>query len=278
MSAASAPKPDDPGDAEGWALLDSMRRRLDDHAAQTRKTQTQVTQLADSIAALVAEQRKRARWLNLNSFVAYLVFTVLCGGAFYFVYQSRARELTRARDGAIAERDAADKRAADATAKLAVFEQQVAAEREQAAERAKQAETSQLDATWKAAQAAFRAGKFAEVAPPLEAALAKDPSGPRAPELHYLAGLGRGKTGDLEAAIKHLDAAVTADVGEEDARFQLAALEDRAGQSAKARADYDKFSTAHPQSPFAGLAMRRSATIAHQAASPSPSPSSDPAP
>jgi tetratricopeptide (TPR) repeat protein len=276
MSAASAPKPDDPGDAEGWALLDSLRRRLDDHAAQSRKTQAQVTQLADSIAALVAEQRKRSRWLNVNSFVAYLVFTVLCGGAFYYVYQSRARELTQARDGAVAERDAADKRAADASAKLAAFEHQVTSEREQAAERAKQAESSQLDATWKAAQAAFRAGKFAEVAPPLEAALAT--AGPRAPELHYLAGLARGKTGDLDAAIKHLDAAVAGDVGEEDARFQLAALEDRAGQSEKARGDYQKFATAHPQSPFAGLAMRRSATLAHQDAPPAPTPPSDPAP
>jgi hypothetical protein len=68
-------------DADGWALLEGLRRRLDEHANQHRKTQTQVTQLADSIGALVTQQRKRSRWINVNSFVAYVMFTLLCGGA-----------------------------------------------------------------------------------------------------------------------------------------------------------------------------------------------------
>src|SRR2546423_1988547 len=100
MSASPMPKPEgappEPSDADGWALLDALRRKLDDQQAQTRKTGAQVGQLAESIAALVELQRKRSRWLNLNSFVAYVAFTVLLGGAFYFVYQSRARELVHA--------------------------------------------------------------------------------------------------------------------------------------------------------------------------------------
>src|ERR1700760_130227 len=94
-SAAPRPEPEagqDLAEADGWALLDGMRRRLDEQGAQTRKTAAQVQQLADSIGALVAAQRRRSRWLNLNSFVAYVIFTVLLGGAFYFLYQSRARD------------------------------------------------------------------------------------------------------------------------------------------------------------------------------------------
>ncbi len=91
MSAAPRPQTADEqaepaassADAEGWALLEGLRRRLDEQANQHRKTQTEVRQLTDSIAALVDHQRKRSRWLNVNSFVAYVIFTLLCGGAFY---------------------------------------------------------------------------------------------------------------------------------------------------------------------------------------------------
>src|SRR5262249_30056616 len=114
------PQPDenpDPADAEGWALLDGLRRRLDEQANQNRKTQTQVAQLADSIGRLVEQQRKRSRWVNVNSFVAYVMFTVLCGGAFYFVYSSRARELAADRNRISTERDTAVRRADEAIKK-----------------------------------------------------------------------------------------------------------------------------------------------------------------
>jgi len=89
VSAAPAPKPDEASelasgsasgsDAEGWALLEGLRRRLDDQVAQGRKTAAQVGQLAESLAGLVEQQRRRSLWLNVNSFVAYLMFTILCG-------------------------------------------------------------------------------------------------------------------------------------------------------------------------------------------------------
>ena len=47
-------------DAEGWALLEGLRRRLDEQAKQHRKTQSDVRQLAESIGSLVREQRKRS--------------------------------------------------------------------------------------------------------------------------------------------------------------------------------------------------------------------------
>ncbi|MBP6629604.1 MAG: hypothetical protein KBG28_22640 [Kofleriaceae bacterium] len=74
-----------------------LRRRLDDHAVMARRTQQALTQLADSIGALVALGRKRERWLNLNSFVAYVLFTVLIGGGLFALYRTRAAELSAER-------------------------------------------------------------------------------------------------------------------------------------------------------------------------------------
>ena len=298
MSTATRPTTEEPepasqGDAEGWALLDALRRKLDDQGTQTRKTSVQVQQLADSIAALVDAQRKRSRWLNVNSFVAYLMFTLLCAGAFYFVFQSRVYEVQSARDRAASERDIAVRRADDANAKLAArdaadaqaldtwqaFEagkkdeaaKKLAAlktaplsklDRDMLAARAKQAEMMQVDAAMKAANAAFRAGKNGEVVVTLESALNLQGAAPRAGEMHYLIGLAHLRANEVDKAVAQLELAATGDVADEDVRYQLASALDRVGQWGKARAEYDRFSTQHPQSASAPLAMRRSATLA----------------
>ena len=44
---------------------------------------------------------------------------------------------------------------------------------------------------------------------------------------------------------------------------QLEGALDRKGDFIHARAEYDRFATAHPQSQLAVFAMRRSATLAH---------------
>jgi tetratricopeptide (TPR) repeat protein len=300
MSAAPRPEPDngqDPAEAEGWALLDGLRRRLDEQGTQGRKTAAAVQQLADSIGALVAAQRRRARWLNLNSFVAYLIFTLLCGGAFYLLYQSRVGELVGARDRAASERDQAVRRADDlaATAKaretadakaLDAWQLLEAGKRDAAtkrlaelanaplskldrdmlAARAKQAELVQVDAALKTASTAYRAGRFADAATTLEAALALQGAAPRLGDVHYQLALAQLKLGLLDKAAVHLQAAVDVDVSDEDARFQLAGALDRLGQWAKARVEYDRFATAHPQSQWAVPALRRSATLAHMPA------------
>ncbi len=286
-----------PGDADGWALLDALRRKLDDQGTQTRKTSAQVQQLADSIAALVDQQRKRAQWLNVNSFVAYLMFTLLCCGAFYFVYQSRVHEVVSARDRAATDRDAAVRRADEANAKLAAREaadgkawdawQQLEAgkrddamkrinelkaaplsrfEHEVLAARAKQAEMMQVDAALKSAANASKSGKFGEVVVMLEGALNLSGAAPRAGEIHYQIGMAQLHANDVDKAVTHLEAAVSTDTSDEDARFQLASALDRVGQWGKARAEYDKFATAHPQNPSAVFAMRRSATLARMPA------------
>ncbi|HEY5949769.1 MAG TPA: hypothetical protein VIV40_29945 [Kofleriaceae bacterium] len=295
MSAAPRPQTDESpesADAEGWALLDGLRRRLDEQANQNRKTQGEVRQLAESIGALVEQQRKRSRWLNVNSFVAYLMFTLLCCGAFYFMYQSRARELVADRNRVISERDTAVHRADEAIKKSAArevadtkawdaYQLLEAGKREDAAKKlvelqgaplskfertvletkAKQAEVIQIDLALKGAAASFKAGRHGEVVAPLEAALALDPSGPRAPLMHYYLGVAASKAGALDAAIPHLQAAVDGNVDLEDARFHLASVLDRAGHWGKAKIEYDRFATAHPVSSYTWYATRRASAL-----------------
>lgn len=279
-------------DADGWALLEGLRRRLDEQANQHRKTQTEVRQLADSIGALVSEQRKRSRWLNVNSFVAYVMFTLLLGGAFYFLYQNRARDLMSDREQTMSERDAAVRRADEALAKLAArdaadtkaaeaYALLDAGKRDLAAKklaelanapiskldrsvldaRAKAADVMQVDATLKAVSAAFKSGKHADMIAPLETALTLESQGTRAAQMHYYLGVAYAKTAVLDKSIEHLQAAVDANVDVEDARFHLASVLDRAGQWGKAKVEYDRFATAHPMSSYAAFAMRRGAAL-----------------
>ena len=308
VAAAPLQKPDEPAAepgsaAYGWALLESLRRRLDDQAAQGRKTQAQVTQLAESIAALVAEQRRRSLWVNVNSFVAYLVFTILCGAGCYLLYRSRAHELTVVRDQAVGERDAAVRRAdealgravvresadarawevyqlldagqrSQAVAKLAALRDQPLSRTERAvlAARVHDSQVIEVDAALKAAAAALKAGRPGDVIKPLEAALVEPPPGARNALIHYYLGVAYARI-DLAKATANLQAAVAGDVDQDDARFQLASVLDRSGAYAQARAEYDRFAAAHPQSPLALFAMRRAATLARMPAAP-PAPGS----
>ncbi|HSK01092.1 MAG TPA: hypothetical protein VK932_07615, partial [Kofleriaceae bacterium] len=284
---------DGDADADGWALLENLRRRLEDQAAQTRRTQQQVSQLAESIGALVEVQRRRSRWLNLNSFVAYLIFTMLCGAGSYLLYQSRADMLAGARDAAQRDRDLAVRRADEAAARAAAREQADAAawevhqlleagertaaeqklaaigelplsrtERAILAARAHETKVQAVEAALKAAAASLKAGRHAEVIAPLEAALVSEPTGARAALARYYLGIAYARSSQLEKAVVHLQGAVDGGAEAGDVRFQLASALDRGGAYARARAEYDRFATAHPQSPFAVFAMRRSATLA----------------
>ncbi len=301
MSAAPRPQTDEPVESEpadrvaddGWALLEGLRRRLDDQTSQGRKTQQQVSQLTESIAALVEHQRARTKRLNLNSFVAYVIYTVLLGIGFYVLYNSRANELVEAREHADKERDTATRRADDlavkatareqadtaawevfqlleagkrseATGKLAALRELRLSRTERAvlAARAHETQIQEVDAALKAATALFKAGRYGDVVAPLEAALVGEPSGSRAAAMRYFLGIAYAKTNALDKAIAYLQAALDADVEHEDARFQLASALDRNGAYARARTEYDKFATAYPQSQFSVYAMRRSAALA----------------
>jgi Flp pilus assembly protein TadD len=72
----------------------------------------------------------------------------------------------------------------------------------------------------------------------------------------------------VQHALPHLKIAAATDAVDEDAHYQLAAALDRAGELAAARAEYDRVATAHPQSPFTPIALRRSAALARAPAQP----------
>ncbi|HEY4178906.1 MAG TPA: tetratricopeptide repeat protein [Kofleriaceae bacterium] len=297
IPAAPAPGPEAPAEGEAFALLDALRRRLDEHGAQGRRTTAQVSQLAESVASLVGEQRSRSRWINMNSFVAYVIFTIIVGASFFALYRSRASELLAARDTALKERDLATKRADAADTKLAVREKTDAAawdvynlleagkrkdavakldaipdgtlsrtERAVLAARAHETAIMEVEAALKTANANFRAGRYTEIIGPLEAGLINEPTGPHAAAMHYLLGVSYAKNNDLDKAVPHLRAAVATDTEHDDTGFQLASALDRAGEYAKARAEYDQFATAHPQLGLAVYAMRRSATLSRMPA------------
>jgi hypothetical protein len=296
-----------PAADDGWALLEGLRRRIDDQGMQARTTHQQVTQLTESIAALVEIQRRRTRGINLNSFVAYLIFTVLCGAGFYFLYQSRANELVDSRESAVRERDAAHKRAeelaaaktareqadtrawevyqllesgkrSEATAKLDALRDLPLSRTERAilAARAHETQVMEVDAALKAATASFKAGRHQDVIAPLEAALVHEPTGARAASMRYFLGIAYAKAGTLDKAVAYLQQALDADVEHDDARFQLASALDRAGAYARARAEYDRFATAFPQSQFTGYATRRSAALARLPANAPPADAKPP--
>src|SRR5690606_18367738 len=82
--------------------------------------------------------------------------------------------------------------------------------------------------------------------------------GPRAALMHYYLGVAYSKTGNLDSAITHLQAAVEGDVDVVDARFHYASALDRAGQWGRAKVEYERFATAHPMSGHTTFATRRS--------------------
>jgi hypothetical protein len=308
------PQPTEPArdEVELGAELDNLRRKADEQSALLRKHQAAVTQLADSVAALVALGKQRNRWINLNSFVAYVLFTMLLGGAMFVLYRSRVGELEARRAQAVAERDHAKSaahaaphddvaaaalyalvKAGDdagllareaelATAPLTVTERAMLADAIAAAKaRAGQgggggggggASTGAVDD----GLVAWKAGRWAEAAPALERALLDAPPA-RAAQLHYHLGVARWKLGEHAAAADQLEQALAGklDASAVDARYLYAASLDRLGSGARARAEYDRFATAHPKSPLAVYARRRSAALARKAraaAAPAPAP------
>jgi hypothetical protein len=94
--------PGDPVDAL-VAELEALRRKVDDNAAMIRRNQLSLSELAESLGKLVQTQRRRERAFTLNSFVAYCLFTVLLGGAFFMLYRTRAGDLVASRDRAESE-------------------------------------------------------------------------------------------------------------------------------------------------------------------------------
>ncbi len=278
--------------------LDGLRRRLDDHAVLLRKVQQGSTELAESVGRLVEGQRRRDRWVSVNSFVAYLLFTAILGGAMLVLYRSRAGQLVRDRDSAIAERDLARTRAKtlddQLTARSAAAEQAFAyyqllttgkrteavtrfGELDQAhltaTERAvfeqghKQARGEIIDAGYLTGLDAARAGDHAKAISELRRALAYEDEGPRAAQMRYFLGVALLKTRAAKDARHELELALAGRVeqaGAADARYYLASAIEAMGDLDQARREYDKFASGAAQHPLAAAARRKAMALARQ--------------
>lgn len=279
--------------------LDLLRRRLDDQGTVLRKTQQGVTELAESVGRLVTAQRRRERWMSVNSFVAYLVFTVVLGGGFLMLYRARAGELVRTRDSAVAERDLARARAKTLDDQLTArtsgaarafdyyqllqsgkrteavtrFAELAAAELT-ATERAvfeqghKKAREEIIDAGYLTGLDAARAGEHAKAISELRRALAYEEEGPRAAQMRYYLGVALVRTGAAKDARHELELALAGRVeqgGATDARYYLATALEALGEFGAARTEYDRFASAAPQSPLAVGARRKAMAIARRA-------------
>lgn len=279
--------------------MEALRRRLDDHATLLRKNQQALAELAESVGRLVTTHRGRERWMNVNSFVAYLIFTMVLGGAFLTLYRSRARELVQARDTAVIERDDARTRAKaldetltkrDAGTKSAFeyFQLLEAGKRAEAVARYgeldlaaltptekavfeqghKQAREALVDAGYLAGLDAAKDGDHAKAIGELRRALAYEEEGPRAAQMRYYLGVALVKTREPEKGKRELELALAGRVeqsGAVDARFWLATALEAMGDLAAARTEYERFASAQPTNPLSVAARRKAMALARKA-------------
>lgn len=279
--------------------LETLRRRLDDHGALLRKNQQALGELAESVGRMVTGQRRRERWINVNSFVAYLIFTLVLGGAFLTLYRSRARELVHARDAAVQERDEARTRArvldetlvrrdagtrsafeyfqllqegkrAEAVARYGELDREALTPTEKAVfeQGHRQAREALVDAGYLAGLDAAKDGDHGKAIGELRRALAYEEEGPRAAQMRYYLGVALVKTKEPDKGKRELELALAGRVeqtGALDARFWLAAALEAMGDLPAARTEYDRFASAQPTHPLSVAARRKSMALARKA-------------
>ena len=93
--------------------IEELKSSVEDQTEAIDKTLDAASQVARAMEQLVARQRTKNRFQQLNSFVAYMLFTVLLGGGFYVLYKNRSAALTQARDEALVSAKEARTRARD---------------------------------------------------------------------------------------------------------------------------------------------------------------------
>ena len=278
--------------------ITELGRRVDEQALLVRKAQSSVSSLADSVAEVVSRQRHSDRRQHLNSFIAYLLFTVLMGGGFFALYRTRTGHMVRERDDAVTERDAARHRvsrlrgelgARDSAAKKAFAfykliksdpgeaiaehpeierEPLTPTERDLFADTVDKERSQIVDAGYLTGIDAYRKGDNDRAVSELRRGLAYQGEGARAAQMRYYLGAALAKKGEYEEAAHQLELALAGgveDAGLTDARFKLARSLEQLGRYAEAKSEYDKFATSQPKSPWAAAARRKSAQLAHAA-------------
>ncbi|WP_428268355.1 tetratricopeptide repeat protein [Haliangium sp.] len=280
--------------------LNTLRVRLDDQQALLRRTQQTLAGLAELLGKVVAHQRRRERGLNLNSFVAYILFTVLLGGGFFMLYSARAGDLVAARDAAVQARDQARARVAEVEAEQAARAQAAAAAQAfselvregrhaevvagyaeiegagltatEAAVFADGVETARAalaEAGFAAGVEAFESRRYELAERELRQALSFQDDGPGAARGRYYLGVSLLELGRNQEAVTELERAIAGEIeaaGLKDARFLLAVALERQGEAKRAQAEYLRVATDYPQLPMGWTARRRANLLARAAA------------
>jgi TolA-binding protein len=275
--------------------LKDLKIKVADRTDAIDKTLDAASQLARSMEELVARQKHRERLLQANSFAAYLIFTVLLGGGFWLLYNSRAHDLVAARDEAMAAAESAQtqaralqdeklERKAAAEAATGFYElvrsgrnsevitayEKIEKMKLSPAERAafedslKQARSEIIDAGYLAGVDAFRRGDYETAAAELRRGLSYGDEGERAAQMRYYLGISLYRQGSQDEAVRQLELAIAGRVEEagiQDARFHLANTLMQAGRFDEAREAYAKFAARFPAHRFASLARRKGAQI-----------------
>ncbi len=275
--------------------IKELRDVVEDHTEAIDKTLDASSQIARAMEVLAQRTKSRNRAQQLNSFVAYVLFTVLLGGAFYVLYQSRSASLTTARDEALASaqeararaRDLQDsqvdrKRSARAAAEYyrliregrsseviagydALEELELSeTEREVFVDGLKNARAEMVEAGFLAGVEAFRRNDFEAATAELRRGLAYADDGQRMAEMRYYLGISLSSQGSQPEAIEQLEKAIEGKVeqaGIDDARLHLALTLVKAGSMTDARQAFTKFAAKHPNHRFAQMARRKAALI-----------------
>ncbi|HTJ46248.1 MAG TPA: hypothetical protein VL463_29285 [Kofleriaceae bacterium] len=295
MSAAADPQPgfDDPM-GQVASDVDALRRRMDDQQATLRRNHQALTALAESVGKVVEQSRKRDRRASMNSFVAYILFTLLVGGGAVLLYRSRAAELERGRNDAVADLEAARKALGDAQKQL--HDRDVASarafelyraqqsgkhdgvsfdeiaklsisptERDVLANGEQQVKAKQLEAMTDVGVELVKKGDFARAVVELRRAGA---AGASSAAQHYWLGVAmiRGEDKDVATADGELRAAIAAKIDQPDVRFWLGQALEREGKYADARKQYETFAAAYPMAPLAAQARARWIALGQPAA------------
>ena len=280
-------------------LRDARREIAELHGIAAR-THNAVATLTGQLREVVAQKAKLDRGINLNSFVSYVLFTVLLGGAFFFLYRSRAERLVSERDSAVRKRDEAiddaaamrkeiqarDDGARKAADYYALFRdgkkvEAIAGYAEISGARLTPVETlvfqdgvsrargEIIDAGFAQGLEAFHAEQWKRAATELKRALAYEEEGPRAAQIRYYYGVSLHKLGDYAEAQKQLELAIAGGVERTvgvDARYYLASACEALLQIDRARTEYGKFADGHPDSPLSATARRKANELAAKAA------------
>ena len=279
-------------DADLRTELRTLRARVEEQTALTKRTADALRRLAES---LVARKRGHEQLLSLNSFAAYALFTILLGGGFYLLYQSRVAELVEGKREATQARDDARERAdslqgeldairagadrahaffelvegGDAPGVLAGYPELDATaltptEHAVFAKAVQRARVKVAGADREAGFEAFEQGEYARAAAALTKASELEAETERAAMLRYYLGVARFRLGEHEAAARALELALAGRAerqGFTDVRYYFAAAMEELGERDRARGAYERYAADNPASPRAHDARQQASAL-----------------